>query len=303
MMARLRGSALITTVIITGSVGLVMAGVVRFAVVQLRTASGLEEGIIAYAAAEAGIEEGLLRWRYDRNIELPLANTQEVMPDTPARRVNLTAGTVPETVQAGAPLPPVNDSVYDLRIWYKAQTIGDKAQLADANYPYRIFKDQTTDIDVSNLRGEILQFDFALPTGYEARVEARLVVESGCNPIGAVTPDLCEISKQLSDVSTHGTLVIPIPAGLDQTPYRVRIKPFIFPTSSTSTAPATTYITYALRPTVSATSLIDSGITVIESTGYFGNAKRKLLAKIDRRSGTVLGIYDYALFSLEQLGN
>lgn len=293
---RRRGSALITTMIIAGSVGLILAGIVRFAVVQLQTASGLEDGTLAYAAAEAGIEEGLLRWRYDRNVELPVVNNQETIPNTPVERVDLTTGATPSVVALGTLLPPATDSAYDLRIWYKAPKIGDATKLSDPNYEYRINKDQTAQVDVSNLRGEILQLDYAVPAGDQARVEVSLVTQNGCPAVAGVTPDLCEVSKQLSDMATGGTLLIPIPAGLDQNPFRVRIKPFIFKAGTATAAEPTSYITYALKPTKSASSLIDSGTTIIESTGYYGNAKRKLVAKINRLSGTILGIYDYAVY-------
>lgn len=297
-----RGSALIATVIIAGTVALILAGIARFTIVQLKTATSLEDGTVAYAAAEAGIEEGLLRWRYDRNVELPVADMQAVMPGTPAERVDLTAGTDPAVVEANSPLPPVTDSSYDLRIWYKASSLGDPAHLNDPTYPYRISKDQSISVDVSNLRGEILQLSYAVPTGYQARLEVSVVTQGGCPTVDGVTPDLCEVSKQLYDPSTGSTIPVSIPSGTDQNPYSLRIRPFIFRAGTTTAADSTTYITYAIRPTKSSASLIDTGTTFIESTGYFGTAKRELVAKVDRSSGTVLGIYDYALFAKESIG-
>jgi len=44
---------------------------------------------------------------------------------------------------------------------------------------------------------------------------------------------------------------------------------------------------------------LDSRYTIIESTGYFGNTKRKLQVKIDRHSGQLLGLYDFVLYSGE----
>jgi hypothetical protein len=46
-----------------------------------------------------------------------------------------------------------------------------------------------------------------------------------------------------------------------------------------------------------AVALVDTGETTIESIGTFGQVKRKLQAKIDRTSGTLIGIFDFALFS------
>jgi len=41
---------------------------------------------------------------------------------------------------------------------------------------------------------------------------------------------------------------------------------------------------------------IDSGITHIEVTGYYGRAKRKLEVQIDRKTNAFLGIFDRALY-------
>lgn len=51
-----------------------------------------------------------------------------------------------------------------------------------------------------------------------------------------------------------------------------------------------------LKPTATS-ALIDQGETTIESVGQFGRVKRKLQARIDRNSGTLIGIFDFTLFS------
>lgn len=47
------------------------------------------------------------------------------------------------------------------------------------------------------------------------------------------------------------------------------------------------------------TLAIDSGITHIEVTGYYGHAKRKLEVQIDRKTNAFLGIFDRALYVSE----
>ena len=47
------------------------------------------------------------------------------------------------------------------------------------------------------------------------------------------------------------------------------------------------------------TLAIDSGITHIEVTGYYGGAKRTLDTQIDRKTNAFLGIFDRALYVSE----
>lgn len=46
---------------------------------------------------------------------------------------------------------------------------------------------------------------------------------------------------------------------------------------------------------------LDTGVTVISSSGQFRLARRKLEAKVDRKTGTLLSIFDYALLSQQSI--
>lgn len=296
------GSALLATLVITGAVGLILVSVAGFTARELRITTALEDSSIAYAAAEAGIEEGLLRWRYARNTELPQAEMQESVER--AERVNLTTGDIQTNVPLGEVLiQDATHSVYDLRMWYKTPQVGLATDLESSTHEKKLFKDQTLEMDVSNLRGETLLFRFATVPGTNrsARIETRVIAEDA---EGNVT-ELCANAgcKQLTpDPVTRSQVTITVPQGPDTLAYRLRVKPFIFITGNPLIdAGAESYITYAIElPGASVnrtTRLLDDGITYIEATGYYGSAKRKLLAKVDRRSGTVLGVYDFALYA------
>ena len=189
-----------------------------------------------------------------------------------------------------------NEQYYELRIWYKELQIGSAtaSDLASPDYPYRLYKDQTLELDVSNLRGQNLTFAYQAASGVVARIETR-VVEENCGGTGL----FCEANKQLTDLSINQTgITISIPSGSDGAAYRLRIKPYLFVTGTQQPAPSNSYLAYHLRPQTTS-SVLDAGITNIESTGYFGSAKRTLVAKVDRRTGTILGVFDYALFATD----
>lgn len=52
----------------------------------------------------------------------------------------------------------------------------------------------------------------------------------------------------------------------------------------------------ALEAKPSDAALIDTGITTIEALGSVGDSKRKLVAEIDRRHGTLIGVNDFTLY-------
>lgn len=283
----LRGSALIATLIIASAIAVFVFSIGGATIGEIETSGALEDSTIAFSAAEAGIEEGLLRWRFNRNIELPEVNMTE--DNFKGIRVNLTSGEVSATLLDSPPESNATDSVYDLRMWFKADAIGS-ADLASPTYKTRLFKDQTLELDVSSLRGQTLVFTYLSPTGYAARIESHIIADDGSGLI-------FETSKQLTELSSGRSVNIgPIPEGSDGLGYLVRIKPFIFETASGAAAPESSSVNYALTPETPG-SLVDGGTTYIEATGYYGTAKRKLLAKIDRKSGTILGVFDFVLFS------
>ena len=49
------------------------------------------------------------------------------------------------------------------------------------------------------------------------------------------------------------------------------------------------------------TKPLATSITTIESIGSYGNTKRKIVAKVDRSSGNVVGIFDYVIYSATDL--
>lgn len=292
-----RGSALLVTMVITGVIGMTLAGLGRMVALHLQVSGSLEDSTIAFAAAEAGIEEGLVRWRFNRDIEVPdLPDGTEMQESVPmANRVNLTTGETTSGTGIGLNIPSTSpDSRYDLRIWYKAPEVGTLADLGSATYPYRLAKDETLDMDITNLGGETISFTYQLGAGETgcALIEAKVFQEDA-------NGNLLE-EKTVTSQASENNVVLSISSGAQK--YRLRIKPFIFATCD-SRAPAadSSYINYFMSVANlsenRADKLLDTGVSVVESTGYYGSAKRTLRALVDRRTGTILSLYDYTLFA------
>ena len=100
-----KGTAFLLTMIVITVVSTVAMSVGRLMVSDLNMTTKLEESIVAYYAAEAGIEDGLWRIRDDKDIQIP------VSPDTQPARI-----TVDSTN---------GEKKYDLTINYKGDSIQD----------------------------------------------------------------------------------------------------------------------------------------------------------------------------------
>ncbi len=71
------GAALLITMLLIAGVGALALAVSRIVLSEIRISSAYADGIVAYQAAEAGIERGLLEFRFNRNIEANF-NDQEL---------------------------------------------------------------------------------------------------------------------------------------------------------------------------------------------------------------------------------
>ncbi len=126
------GSALIIAVFIISAVGSVALGIGRLIYLQIGSANAYEKGVYAYYAAESGIEEGFLRYRYNQGANLPYGDEFSYKNDY-AFRNNLTQVSVISTgvsgngISANEPVSNIFDQIYDLRMNPRVRFIGEGA--------------------------------------------------------------------------------------------------------------------------------------------------------------------------------
>lgn len=239
-----KGTALIITLLVITVISTIAFSVARLMIAEIRMTTGLEDSMGAYYAAEAGIEQGLLMWRYDHDVELP---TKATASNGKPQEYTLS-----------------DISSYDLKIWYRNDSYIEKASLE---------KDQSVEYTISNLSSLYLSCD----KGCEAKVS--FIPE---NPY--------KNSLEYSVI------------GLGNEIKKKDLLYFPQTETSISTANADKLRLHAWGSTKNYTLTAGEGdklggrYSFIESTGYFGSAKRKLQVKIDRASGTILGVYDFTLF-------
>ncbi|MBI2589643.1 hypothetical protein HYW32_01265 [Candidatus Berkelbacteria bacterium] len=288
------GSALLITMIVITVIGSVSFAVANTTLSEFRSQARLEDGLNAFAASSAGIEDGLARWRFNRNSEVPADDngscTAAPRPTTSTTyydRVNLTDGTVETCIDPENVDPPdPADIVYDIKMYYKRDP-GEDERVVGQNSPQgyipALKQDTSVEYDVTELEQQngqvLLNWDFLQQVfcGSSQYFEV-----TALDSQGQITHkenfDPCPFG---SSSQYGGFWNFPLNGG-----NKLRFRPYGDDLDS-----------YTLRPINGSQAALDGRFTTIETVGYYGTSKRKLKLVLDRLSGTILPIYDYVLFS------
>lgn len=281
-----QGSALIITLLVIMVISAIGIGVGRLTISEIKQTVNLENSAGAQAIAESGIEHGLLLYRFNHNAEVCAEKAAD-----PTASCDTTS--TPQIFNMG------NDSdKYELKMYYMVPEIGNFDNISDSSNP-TLPKDQTLELSGFKANTELTikyQTENAVTNAIDLTTGQLRSIQHGVEfkvtnklPDGT-TESFTDFVDQYFNEVLGWDLSSRIPEaytnfGKDSV---IRIKPM------------DTDIKYVAGATVSgSTSQIDSGYSVIESTGYFGNTKRKLQVKINRASGSLLGTYDFVLYSGE----
>ena len=333
-----RGSAIIIAMLLISAVGTIAFTFSRSLFVEMANANLYENGTVAYYAAESGVEEGLLRFRLDRNSELPYGTNGVPTAQDQIIRSNLSDETVASDLTGGTALKD-NDGidsasqVYDLRISSKDSLIGiptendaNRSDLSNFvatkdNEQYVIKRDESKKFDLSNILAssdvnlsfKALTSDVTLSSPLNEKKCALLEISligtdisgskteqkktvfySGypsCNYSSVFSKD--QLSKEyIQQYSLDG-------AGVAQIK---NLKSILWPTvllseSTLVIKPIGSDIAFSIERKNSASDpLIYGPLTKISSTGYYGDAARRLEVSIDRQSGTLYDLFDYVIY-------
>lgn len=288
---RKTGSAILIVMLLITVLSSVALTVGYLAMAEVMMETNSQDGMVAYYAAEAGIEDGLLRFRYDNNVQVGSFITG-------AERVERVD--IDETDGSVARQPIVNpanspgDSLrqtYDLRIKYKS--INEEAISPDMDHfvNTELNNDETEKLLKKDESLNVLGFDV------NSRLYIKFVRDADdTDPICSIDPTKCFIQIRGTNI---GTEFIPYSQS-DQsaTSYVINAGSSVL---IKSWGMDVRYGIAAERISDSSVISLDEGITTIEATGYYGSAKRRLQATIDRKTGKLLEIFDFTLNS--QTGN
>lgn len=300
----LRGSSLVLVVVVMAGIIVVVFGASRLTLVQYNQANRDEDNVFALYAAKAGIEDGLLRYRYNRNAETELKVTNTGKDKV--ARYNLTTGSSAGEVDEGSPASAgtkPTDQYYDMKLNFRVQSLGD----FDFNPKSILAKDDFLEISGFEEKDRLyylrLAFKFYEPglttpcSNPGALVQIQRVVEGTSDSYTQVTakPGSNGVydSKDSSNIEVN---VISSPPELATT---FRLRPYYCD------------VAYAIATTegINGRGITNEGAIIdgdsgplfgglksyITSTGYYGEAKRTLIGELE--GGELIGVYDFTLYS------
>lgn len=306
------GSSLILVTVVIASIIVVVFGAHRLTLVQFNQSTRDEDKLLAEYGAKAALEDGLIRFRHHRNVETTEGNVEWVnlsTNQTGERSESSAVSTVPNFLSSA--------QYYDLKINFRTQVVGDFDFSPDpfSQNPAPILKvsDNTNNVDsleISGFQNSVspyylrMAFRFYQPnssnacTNNQAFVQIQQIVEGAADPYQQFTARMSAGSRYDSLGSNFE--VNPVTTSTLTTSFRLR--------------PFHCDIAFALATTtsVSGAGVDNNGLaqadagpkfgglkTVITGTGYFGEAKRTLVAEINRQSGRLIRIFDFNVYAGE----
>lgn len=303
-MKQSRASSLIVVLLAIAGVITVTVGAQRLVLVQFAQSNQETDNVFAYNAAKAGIEDGLVRFRYNRNVQTTTT------PKALVYRYDLTTGTAAAggngEVDPASDLPgSSSDEIYDLAINFKSQQIGMNADGSPAfNATNAVAVDDFVQLTgfAQSAQPYFLRYAFnfvdpitgAACTNSAAFAQLQVTYFNPANNSTTLTNVTTPAGQYLYDSSTAIANIQVNPGA--QLIKSVRIRPFYcsaqfaFNTSLSSTADGK-------GVGADAGPVFDNLTTAITATGYYGAAKRTLLATVNRQTGALINIYDFTAYA------
>lgn len=130
-----KGAALITAILLASIVGAVAIGVSAIAIRQVNISETYSNGLVAFYSAESGLEEGLLRFRFDKNAQIPASmggGTTDSLERVPRNKYRSDLEREPmNTYPISSPGTGTfyqligRNQIYDLQTYYQQKFYGD----------------------------------------------------------------------------------------------------------------------------------------------------------------------------------
>lgn len=294
-----RGAAFLLAMLIIAAISTIALGVGRLMVAELRISGSLQESNAAYHAAEAGIEDGLLRLRYDPDYESTAGGTEQT---TNPEIYNLTNPINPK--------PLTSENYYQLRVYNKLDKVGDFDLTSGVkdNSPL-ILRDEFFETTLSSNVSEVLirfKLEGAASTAADPAylLEMILLKRGNLTSFSDVDRKFCPI-KSDGSVSTvtvnnnptnNSNCVVRLAGGNNYYELTLTGLSGLNGVSKIRIKPWRTNVRINMKPTG---GLISGENAIVESTGFLGRTQRKLRAKINRATGQVQELFDFVIFEGE----
>lgn len=330
-----KGSSLIIALLMLAVISTASFGIARFSMVEMSTSASQAVNTKAYYLAEAGIEESLLRWRYDHSAEIGTGSAED---SKVWERINLTdANLTSNMLNSGFTSDVTFDKDYigstiynkvSQSVGLNVRNIDDLVSLFNLGTDAEIGAYVAARPDLEVTKDNKITFGFDQAAAYldvawrwqavaasgessaeldwdqkadnNFGVEARLYVRK----IGGDTL----LAKKLFSPKGGNNEILNSDSGCDTQQYCLITN--IKSQMNSSAISGETYLTltpiganivvgaFGHNASGAAENYIDS-ITHLESVGVTRGRYKGLQVKLDKNSGRILGLYDYVLFEGE----
>jgi len=296
----------------------VIFSVLRSRISEIHSETSYIESQMAYYSAEAGLEEGLFRYRQDKDVTYPIGARNQLPPYDVWRRdlgdadgANAVVYTDP--ISSSSMPSDKTHYIYDLRVFSRAQEVGEEINICNTRYSSgedisgceKLHKDEGKEFDLTGLAGENMTLYWSahafVDTQSAMLLDHNVSIEWRMTDINGIQAE----QKGITPI-TQDRLTLP---AISSSSIKLRLRPLIGRSSVASGVGllATgkdnlagyddSFIFYHLLLTPGSSGYIDTGTTTIESTGYFGNTARRIVTKLNKQTGAILELYDFVLYS------
>ncbi len=324
------GSAMVITLLLLATVGSISFAIGRLFILDLTISRIYDDSVVAYYAAESGVEEGLLRYRLNKNSEVEAGNPGEADGYNNVVRNDLSKLTKESLeVSATAGLPNPAERFYDFRMYFLEKELcnldaGNQDSVCDKNEAgewIKIPANESKKFDITGI--EKNDYDLWLRPGvsdsiaFEAKIVASLVgsnepeehkkffITSGLRSETSV-----DISSDYKIISPSGSYykvqkiaeklvgTKPVDFG-DFSDPNMRAELYIKPIKINGTVFSSGDLEMMIKRSNEGrnnNASIAGQFSTVKSVGHYGNVTRTLKAMIDRQSGTLYDVFDFVLY-------
>jgi hypothetical protein len=303
---RQQGTALLVTVLLAGAISAIAFGMTKVTLNEVFVGMKDQEGLEAHYAAQAGVEDALLRYKFhdQTSLEMPDGARGGANGTNEVVRIYLNQPSVakvdPTVVR---PAANADDYYYDLKVWHKMDCSVDLCE-------YKLKKDESVLLDTSSA-GATINVSWNLH-GADGSLITNLTHEQAKQT---------GLWYRLSD-PTEQNRIDPTPQGRDfftvfsyfnssdNDNIDPRFASFALLRSQTNFLSVRTakslkfkaFMANSLNDGSYIKVTITSGIiggpkTYIESTGHYGDTAKKIEVTVDRESKSIIDVFDYVIYS------
>lgn len=299
------GTALLITLLLAGAISAIAFGMTKITLNEVFVGMKGQEGLEAQYAAQAGVEDALMRYKFHdkTSLEMPEGAQGGQNGTDNVVRVYLNRPLVTNVPASNRPSANTNDYYYDLKVWHKKDCQVDSCG-------YKLKKDESILLDTSDITGTI-NVTWNLYNANNNVVPPANLTEDQATKTALwyrlsdpTNPTLLDLSGQNRDFFTILSYYRNPAHYTPRAPF-LPINPGQPNSLSIRTAKALKFKAFLpgslsgdyIKITITTSEMVGGPKTYIESTGHYGDTAKKIEVTVDRENKSIIDVFDYVIYS------